>query len=870
MKTLYPYFLIFFLLTGFTSRADIFIEAESGSLNGTQAVNSNGGYTGTGYVGSFDNPGDNVVWTFNVPTAGLYEIRFRYNSPFSAKMYDLQVNAENAQPTFPQSSTWSVSSAGKYFLPAGQNSIKVSIGWGYFDIDNLTLVPAVINPPITPAANLTDANATPATKSLYNYMKSIYGNKILSGQQDDLQYIINVTGREPAVAGFDLMDYSPSRIEKSGYTPTSSESNIAWANKGANRGMISLVWHWNPPTDLIDQPGKEWWRGFYSDATTFDLQAVLADKNGTRYQLLLRDIDAIAVQLQKYANANIPVLFRPLHEASGGWFWWGAKGPGPFKELWQIMYNRLVNYHGLHNLIWVYTGTADAPWYPGNNYVDVFSLDIYGNAGSSMSVEWEGTQAFMQSNNINKMVALSETGNLPDPDKARAYGTWWSWYANWPGTYLTGQPNSVVQKMFLDNDVITLDELPDWRNFGGGGVRSPFAGVINLPGIVEAENFDNGGEGVAYHDTTPQNITGAYRNEAVDIENSAEGYYNLCFSDNGEWTEYTVNVTQSGTYALDARVASMAGGTFHLEFNGQNVTGALTAPNTGGWQNWQWVHKEVYLNSGTYVMRFAIDQAGFNTNGFIFTHLGGGNGIISGQTYRLVNRNSNQVLEIGGCNQDDGARAQQWPWLNSGCQKWKVESTDSGYYKLTASHSNKTLDIVGCSNDYGAGIQQWPWVGGVCEQWSIEPTDNGYYRIMNRSTGLALEVQDALTTNGANVRQWPWNTATCQQWKLEAVSATAKTLGTVNPEDLVNDEENISDIILFPNPASDSVEILIPQSYGQMADIEILDVLGKVQIRKKASDGKAKIDVSRLSAGIYIVAITNGSQMSSKKMIIRR
>lgn len=852
---------------GFNSKANIFIEAESGALSGTQTGNSNVGFTGSGYVSGFDNQPDNVSWTFNVPSAGLYEIVFRYNSPYSAKNYDLQVNSENAQPTFLQSSGWSNASAGKYFLTAGQNIIRVSTGWGYFDVDNLTLIPTSVNPPIVPAASLSDGNASSATKGLYNYMKSLYGNKVLSGQQDDIQYIINNTGKEPAVAGFDLMDYSPSRIEKSGYTPTSTESNIAWATKGANRGMISLVWHWNPPTDLIDQIGKEWWRGFYTDASNFDLQAVLADKNGAKYNLLLRDIDAIAVQLQKYSNANVPVLFRPLHEGSGGWFWWGAKGPGPFKELWHIMYDRLVNYHGLHNLIWVYTGTADAAWYPGNSYVDVFSLDIYGNAGASMSVDWDGTQSFMQSSGINKMVSLSETGNLPDPDKVRAFGTWWSWFANWPGTYLTDQPQPVVQKMFLDNDVITLDELPDWRNFGGGGVQSPFAGIINLPGIVEAENFDNGGEGVAYHDTTPQNITAAYRNEGVDVENSSEGYYDLCYSETGEWTEYTVNVTQSGTYAIDTRVASLSGGTFHLEFNGQNITGAMTAPGTGGWQTWQWVHKEVYLSSGTYIMRFAIDQGGFNTNGFIFTHLSGGNGITSGETYRLVNRNSGQVLEIGGCNTTDGALAQQWPWLASPCQKWKVESTDNGYYKLTAQHSNKTLDIVGCSNTSGALIQQWPWVSGICEQWSIEPTDSGFYRIVSRSSGLVLEVRDALTTNGAEVRQWTWNTATCQQWKLESVNSNSKL---ANSLDVKKNEETQKNISLYPNPASDYVKIYIPSFINEVTNIEVFDILGKMQISKKnIVKGENIINTSTLSNGIYIVIITSGNSITTYKLVIR-
>ncbi len=493
----------------------------------------------------------------------------------------------------------------------------------------------------------------------------------------------------------------------------------------------------------------------------------------------------------------------------------------------------------------------------------------YLNPGS-----WQKVGPVFQRNDANEVYGTGHNGFTKSPDGTED----WIIYHAKHGTSFTNSDRSTRIQKFTWNP----DNTP---NFGvpvregvaipvpsvNGAVQTPFNGVINLPGIVEAENFDNGGEGVTYHDANPQNMTGAFRNEGVDIEASTEGYYNLCFSENGEWTEYTVNVTQSGNYAIDARVASTIGGSFHLEFNGQNVTGALAVPNTGGWQNWQWLHKEVYLNSGTYVMRFAIDQAGFNTNGFIFTNLGGGNGIVSGQTYRLVNRNSNQVLEIGGCNTDDGARAQQWPWLNSGCQKWKVEATDSGYYKLTAQHSNKTLDIVGCSNDIGAGIQQWPWVGGVCEQWSIESTDNGFYRIISRASGLALEVQDALTTNGANVRQWPWNTAFCQQWKLEVVGGTAKSsLKSQTSEELVENETQIPDLILFPNPANDQVEILFPQTDGNTASLQITNILGEIKVSKNGlMEGKTTINISNLNPGIYVVSLDNGSKIITKKLIIK-
>src|ERR1043165_6132408 len=134
----------------------------------------------------------------------------------------------------------------------------------------------------------------------------------------------------------------------------------------------TFCWHWNAPKDLIDQPGKEWWRGFYTEATTFDVTMAMNDVTSDEYTLIIRDIDAIATQLKRLQSANIPVIWRPLHEAEGKWFWWGAKGAEPCKWLWKLLYDRLVNEHHLDNLIWVWTSTGNpdaTQWYPGDDYV---------------------------------------------------------------------------------------------------------------------------------------------------------------------------------------------------------------------------------------------------------------------------------------------------------------------------------------------------------------------------------------------------------------------------------------------------------------------------------------------------------------------
>src|SRR5205814_484900 len=124
---------------------------------------------------------------------------------------------------------------------------------------------------------------------------------------------------------------------------------------------------------------------------------------------------------------------------------------------------------------------------------------------------------------------------------------------------------------------------------------TPFLGApAPIPGTVEAVNFDNGGQGVGWFDTTPGNTGGAYRATDVDVEPSSLGGYDVGWTGVGEWLNYTVNVASAGTYTVRFTVASpVTGGSFHLEMNGVNVTGPLTIPNTGGWQTWQTIGASV-------------------------------------------------------------------------------------------------------------------------------------------------------------------------------------------------------------------------------------------------------------------------------------
>ncbi len=136
----------------------------------------------------------------------------------------------------------------------------------------------------------------------------------------------------------------------------------------------------------------------------------------------------------------------------------------------------------------------------------------------------------------------------------------------------------------------------------GGSTGAPYV-THTLPGRVEAENYNVGGEGVAYHDTTSGNAGGGYRNDRVDIEKFAgENSYNVGWIAPGEWLAYTVTVPTADTYTAAFRVASpVSGGSFTLQVDGANAA-TISVPNTGGWERFQTVNQPVALPAGTHTI----------------------------------------------------------------------------------------------------------------------------------------------------------------------------------------------------------------------------------------------------------------------------
>lgn len=299
---------------------------------------------------------------------------------------------------------------------------------------------------------LINQRATQQAKKIMEYLSNIYGNKTLTGQQigvvaqPELEVIKAVTGKYPAVYGFDMMDYSPSRVER-GASCQDVEEAIKWWNDG---GIVTFCWHWNAPVGLIDEsPERSWDRGFYTEATTFSISKAMADQDGQLFKLLVRDIDAIAEQLKRLQTADVPVLWRPLHEASGGWFWWGAEGPEPCIKLWQYMYRRLTDYHGLNHLIWVWNG-QHRDWYPGDQYVDIIGEDIYAPK-RDYSSQLERFEQALSYTSTPKLIALTENGVVPSLEAMENDQAMWLWQCTWYGDFVCKRAGKPVNELKESN-----------------------------------------------------------------------------------------------------------------------------------------------------------------------------------------------------------------------------------------------------------------------------------------------------------------------------------------------------------------------------------------------------------------------------------
>jgi hypothetical protein len=239
---------------------------------------------------------------------------------------------------------------------------------------------------------------------------------------------------------------------------------------------------------------------------------------------------------------------------------------------------------------------------------------------------------------------------------------------------------------------------------------------------------------------------------------------------------------------------------------------------------------------------------GGNGRGIIYADLQTSSSIVSGGTYRVIARHSNQLMDVVGASTADGAQVDQWP-NNGGStnQQWVITSVGGGYYTFKAVHSGKNLDINGFSSADGAKVQQWTAGTGTNQQFQLVDMGGGYFQIKARHSGKCLDVASASTSNGALIQQWTCGNQTNQQFRFELVSAARLT--TEQP--VVMSE--VETVAVFPNPSSRYFQINAPSDFSY----EIYDLTGRKTESGRGKDG-SRVG-STLKPGLYLIKVQMGT-----------
>ena len=347
-----------------------------------------------------------------------------------------------------------------------------------------------------------NAQTNEKTMEVWNYLRSVYGKQVITCQQMmgnecyEVLVFYNATNDLTAMKGYDFIFCTGSY-----HSDDMIDEAIEWSKESG--GLCAFTWHWNVPKD-IDNPDGGY--AFYTSEIT-NFSQVNAVTPGTKeYETVIHDIDLIATKIQRMESEGVTILFRPLHEASGAWFWWGLQGRDSatnevFQKLWYMIYDRLENYHKLTNIIWVWNGqnphTAIHP-----NAFDIEGIDRYYDqediSAEALSTYYEkcygelagydkycAELAGMES--TGKMMALTECGYIPDPEGIKAANTMWLYYMVWNGDFiyetdaagkamvdLNGTPhpnpkkgitNEMLAEYFSNDLYITHNKLPEF-SFG--------------------------------------------------------------------------------------------------------------------------------------------------------------------------------------------------------------------------------------------------------------------------------------------------------------------------------------------------------------------------------------------------------------------
>jgi len=303
-------------------------------------------------------------------------------------------------------------------------------------------------------------HASPEARALLQYLYSISGHHTLAGQHNfpnsisrwtDRTY--DLTGKYPALFGQDF-GFSGGEDKDSVEARPAMIQEVK--RQYQNGALITLTWHEVRPT--FDEP-VVFNENVLSHLSDFEWRELLTPGTALNTRWCAQ-VDVVAGYLEQLRDARIPILWRPYHEMNGNWFWWGGrKGEEGSAALYRQEFDRLVNHHHLDNLVWVWnvnspgqdsTGPGPyADYFPGQKYVDVLSVDVYGQFKQSYYDDLLGLAA-------GKPIALGEVGTAPTPDVLKAQPGW-TWFMIW-ANIVDFNPPEALRAIFNSPNILTRDD----------------------------------------------------------------------------------------------------------------------------------------------------------------------------------------------------------------------------------------------------------------------------------------------------------------------------------------------------------------------------------------------------------------------------
>ena len=443
-----------------------------------------------------ENSGETATVTVNVKETGMYTLTIATYTPYGAKTHNLLINdVDQGQISFVENKKGVVETElGKFKLTAGDNTITVKSSWGWTYLDYIKVDTASL-PALTSSNKLSDSKATSATQSLMNYFADVYGKHIISGQQEiyqygphgleyEFEYIKEKTGESPAIRGFDYGNFTCPAF---GSDDGSTTRIIDWVKN--KNGIATSSWHLNVPTDFASYTSGskvDWAQTTYSEKTDFS-PSKAATPGTKENEYYMQALTTLAAEFKKLEAENIPIIWRPLHEAegsggeTGSWFWWGREGSEAYKKLWIYTYKTLTEDFDCHNLIWEwnsYAYSTSKDWYPGDEYVDLIAYDKYNctdwSSGSPVLTHNDSAISGTFYNLVDmyegkKMIAMSENDSIPTLENLLAEKAGWLYFCPWYDggsdniNFLSNPVFNTVEDlttMYQSDYCITLDELP--------------------------------------------------------------------------------------------------------------------------------------------------------------------------------------------------------------------------------------------------------------------------------------------------------------------------------------------------------------------------------------------------------------------------